>query len=144
MNNMSMTGMERCNKGDRQMLGVYLPANSSLSIKNIDTGFDSNMTVTCFTNTRAQNSILNIKSNNEYQYITNIRNSISYDCVPLLTSPRLSTEDIDKTFKIEIKYDNSVNLWITIITRMMKVSSSLDGMTAKIVSLSSIAKLSCL
>lgn len=108
MNNMSMTGMERCNKGDRQMLGVYLPANSSLSIKNIDTGFDSNMTVTCFTNTRAQNSILNIKSNNEYQYITNIRNSISYDCVPLLTSPRLSTEDIDKTFKIEIKYDNSV------------------------------------
>ena len=108
MNNMSMTGMERCNKGDRQMLGVYLPANSSLSIKNIDTGFDSNMTVTCFTNTRAQNSILDIKSNNEYQYITNIRNSISYDCVPLLTSPRLSTEDIDKTFKIEIKYDNSV------------------------------------
>lgn len=61
MNNMSMTGMERCNKGDRQMLGVYLPANSSLSIKNIDTGFDSNMTITCFTNTRAQNSILNIK-----------------------------------------------------------------------------------
>lgn len=108
MNNMSMTGMERCNKGDRQILGVYLPANSSLLIKNIDTVFDSNMTVTCFTNTRAQNSILNIKSNNEYQNITNIRNSISYDCVPLLTSPRLSTEDIDKTFKIEIKYDNSV------------------------------------
>lgn len=51
---------------------------------------------------------MNIKANNEYQYITNIRNSISYDCVPLLTSPRLSTEDIDKTFKIEIKYDNSV------------------------------------
>lgn len=107
MNNLKMVGTERCNTGDRQILGIYLPENSSAQVKVIDA--PSNLTFTFFSNIRTQNSYKTLQANtSEYQTIENIKNGASYDCVPLITSPRLTEEVINETCKIELKFNSSV------------------------------------
>lgn len=107
MQNMTMVGTERCNNGDRQILGVFVPQNASIQIKPIDIPKD--MTLTFFTNTRAQNSIQKITfSNKQYQTFTNTKNNTSYAAVPLITSTRLDQEKINQTYKIELKFGPDV------------------------------------
>lgn len=109
MENMKAVGTERCNTGDRQIFGIYLPENQSFQARMLEG--DQDLQVTFFTNTRAKNSFSTIKTNNSnYQTISNaLKNGTSPGAVPLLTSPRLtSATEINRTFKIELKYDNNV------------------------------------
>lgn len=103
MNNMKMVGAERCNTGDRQILGIYLAKDSSAQVRVIDA--PSNLTFTYFANNRAKNSYQTIKKDStDYQTIANSKNE---DCVPLITSLRLSEEIINQTYKIELKFNSS-------------------------------------
>lgn len=107
MENMKFTGTERCNTGDSQILGIYVPQNASFEIKYLNADF--NYKITFFTNNRAKNSILTLqKTVSDFQTVKNVaKDGNSYGAVPLITSPRLTEEKINKTYEIEIKYDLS-------------------------------------
>lgn len=107
LNNMKTISTERCNNGDRQILGIYLPADATADIKVVDA--DKDMQITFFTNTKNKNSFNSIKSSStENQTIKNVVSGVSYDSVPLITSPRLDSEnDLNRIFKIEIKFDST-------------------------------------
>lgn len=107
MSNLTLAGTERCNNGDRQILGIYLPAGASVSIKPVDA--EKNLDITFFTNTKPQNSFTTINSSNaEYQTIQNVASGNSYDSVPLITSVRLSEDNvIDRIYKFELKFNDS-------------------------------------
>ncbi len=114
MKNLSLAGTERCNNGDRQILGVFLPAGISAYVKVIDSDVD--FQITYFTNSKNYNGFNTVKaSSDEYQRISNPK----YDTVdedkksltatmPLITSPRLNEERIDVTYKLEIKFGPEV------------------------------------
>lgn len=109
MQNMKNVGTERCNTGDRQILGIFLPENQSFQAKMLEGRQD--LQITFFTNTRAKNSFSNIKCNSsEYQTISNtLKDGTMPGAVPLVTSPRLSEANvINRTFKIELKYNTDV------------------------------------
>lgn len=107
MKNLSLVGTERCNNGDRQILGIFLPENQSAQIKMIEG--NKNLQITFFTNTKLKNSFATINCNSEeYQTITNNKGSEFPASVPLVTSPRLDEEKINEVFKIEVKYDKNV------------------------------------
>lgn len=108
MENMSATGMTRCNTGDSQILGIYMPADSSVSIKLLDTGLNQKTTIWNWTDTRNQNSSSQIPADGSVLTLKNVRNSVSYDTVPLLTSPTLSEEKIDQVYRYQLNYDSSV------------------------------------
>lgn len=107
LKNLKDVGTERCNTGDRQILGIFLPEDASAEIRILSA--EKDLEITFFTNTRAQNSFNYIRLNNsEYQTIKNVVNSIGYASVPLITSPRLDENDvIDRVYKIEIKFNDS-------------------------------------
>lgn len=109
MQNMKNVGTERCNTGDRQILGIFLSENQSFQAKMLEGRQD--LQITFFTNTRAKNSFTSIKCNSsEYQTISNtLKDGTMPGAVPLVTSPRLSEANvIDRTFKIELKYNTGV------------------------------------
>lgn len=106
MKNLTLTGTERCNNGDRQILGIFLPADSSAWIRAVDS--DKDLQITFFTNTKTQNSFATVSAGSEeYSEIKNLRDGVSYDSVPLVTSPRLSEEKIDKIYRVELRFDAS-------------------------------------
>lgn len=108
MKNMSFIGTERCNTGDRQILGIYLPEGSSFLARTVSADAESDFQITFFTNTRAKNSFGSIsKTPGEYRTLSNVKSGVSYSSVPLITSPRLSEEITDKTYKIEVSFDGS-------------------------------------
>lgn len=106
--NLSLVGTERCNNGDRQILGIYLPESTSAEIRSIDA--EADLQITYLTNTKVKNSFSSVKiSNTDFQTVKNVASDgNSYAAVPLITSPRLKTNEIDKTFKIEIKFKEDV------------------------------------
>lgn len=109
MENLSFVGTERCNRGDRQILGIYVPKDASFKARNLSTNVENDFQITFFTNTRRQNSFSAIsKSPNVYSEIKNINGGVSYAAVPLITSPRLKEEKADVTYKIELSYDSNV------------------------------------
>lgn len=108
MQNMKNVGTERCNTGDRQILGIFVPENQNFQIKMIEG--DQNLQITFFTNTRAKNSFVSVNcKSTDYQTIQNTKGDTVPGAVPLVTSPRLeSATEINRTFKIEVKYNSSV------------------------------------
>lgn len=108
LSHLKNVGVSRCDNGDRQSLGIFLPADSAAAIKVIDSDVD--MQITYFTNTRAQNSFSTIyHANSEEQVLKNVKNDISYPSVPLITSPRLTTDEYpSKTYKIEVSFKSDV------------------------------------
>lgn len=108
MANMQLVGTERCNTGDRQILGIFVPENQNFQIKMIEG--DQNLQITFFTNTRAKNSFVSVNcKSTDYQTIQNTKGDTVPGAVPLVTSPRLeSATEINRTFKIEVKYNSSV------------------------------------
>ena len=110
MENLSMTGTERCNTGDRQILGIFVPQNAFFQARTLSSGVENNFEITFFTNNRMQNSFQSIhKSSSDYQKIANFKNNTYLaGAVPLITSPRLSKEKVDVTYTIELSYDKSV------------------------------------
>lgn len=106
MKNMSDTGMERCNAGDSQNLGIYLPSGTSAKIEYIsDDTLPSKFKITNCTNTRDHNNIYTSDTSID---IKSLRDNVSYDCIPLITSPRLTDETIDKTYSFRLTYKNDV------------------------------------
>lgn len=108
LSHLKNVGVERCDNGDRQSLGVFLSSDSEIQITVLDSDVD--LTITCFTNTRAQNSFVTLKKDADTpQSVKNVKTGVSYACVPLISSPRLTEDGYpDKTYKISVQYDSSV------------------------------------
>lgn len=71
MKNMSFIGTERCNTGDRQILGIYLPEGSSFLARTVSADAENDFQITFFTNTRAKNSFGSIsKTPGEYRTLS--------------------------------------------------------------------------
>lgn len=98
----------RCHAGDKQTLGVYMPSGSSVSIKVLSA--DKDIKLSFWGNDSAKESQTYLKTTNtNYVEFSNIRNSTSYDCVPFALSVQQERgEDVNKTYKIEVKYNSSV------------------------------------
>lgn len=106
--NLDMIGVGRCHAGDRQILGIYLPANSSAQIKVLDA--DKNISVNCLNNYSTRESGVTINCNSSaYQTIKNVNAGVSYDSVPLLTSAvQAQGVALDKTYQIELLFRDDV------------------------------------
>lgn len=108
MENMSLSGMERCNNGDRQILGIYLPEGAKATIKALDYDLSKKFEITFFNNTRSKNSFFYGEDNNtQYEFLNKVKDGNSYDSVPLITSPRLDSEEINKVYNFELTFDDS-------------------------------------
>ncbi len=106
--NMDLAEFSRCNYGDRQILGVYLSGNQSIKARVISS--DSNLSINFFNNDQHIESSKTLPSSGEWITIANIVDSTGYDAVPLLKSTVLSRSNtvINKTFKIELEYDETI------------------------------------
>lgn len=102
--NQDLVGVKRNNYGDRQHLGIYLPAGSSVNARVIDS--DYSLTVQFITNDAKKEISQVINKNGSWVTLKNVKNDISYSSVPLVTSPVLSKEntEINKVLKIELEY----------------------------------------
>ncbi len=115
--NMTLAGFSRCNSGDRQHLGIYLPSHASFKMKVIEG--NRNITVSMLANDayKETSQTINYQASdavevtNEYKESNPAQGKIpgNYANVPFLTSPKLNRyESIDTTCKIEIEYDTRV------------------------------------
>ena len=107
--NFNLVSMHRCNKGDRQPLGIYLPAGKSFKFRVLDAGRGT--VVDLINNDRFQERSLTVNYNSSNAYTT-IQNTVSgqaqssYDSVPLTVSLILGRGvDISTTYKIEMEYN---------------------------------------
>lgn len=100
--NLDNTDMKRCNYGDRQILGVYLPAGQKIKARIIQA--DNDILVATMTNDRqkddASQKLLQDKT------LLEIENKNQVSSVPFFTSTVLSKEktDLQKTFQVELQY----------------------------------------
>lgn len=103
--NMDIAGFSRCNYGDRQILGLFMPANSSIRVRTISS--ENNITIDFLANDSYKESSQTIKNDGNWVVVSNTK---SEDSVPLFRTIVLSKEKtvINKVFKIEIEYDESV------------------------------------
>jgi hypothetical protein len=107
--NMSMAGFSRCNNGDRQILGIYVPNGESLKAKIISS--DNDISVNFLKNDSNQESSQTIKNNGEWFTLQNtVEEENTGGSVPVFVSTVLSKEktDLTKTFKIELEYDTNI------------------------------------
>ena len=106
--NLDMIGVRRCNYGDRQNLGIYLPEGTSVKARALDT--DNDINVQYITNDANKEISQKISKNGEWITLQNTRDGVDYASVPLITSTVLSKEntDLTKTYKIELEYDETV------------------------------------
>lgn len=104
--NLDNTDMNRCNNGDRQILGVYLSAGEKIKARILEA--DSDILVATLTNDRqkddASQKLLKDKT------LLEIKNKNQVSSVPLFTSTVLSREktDLEKIFKVELQYSASL------------------------------------
>lgn len=108
--NFEFVGMNRCNKGDRQHLGIYLPAGKSFKFRVLKGG--RNTVIDLLNNDRLQERGLTVKYNTANDNYTTVQNTVSnqpassYDSIPLVTSIILGRGgDISTTYKIEMEYN---------------------------------------
>ena len=109
VNNMDKAGFSRSNYADRQILGVYLPAGSSIKARVLSS--DLNITIQYFNNdSYTEGSTTTINKNGDWVTIKNEKDSTSYASVPLINTNVLSKDanSINKTLKIELEYDNDI------------------------------------
>jgi hypothetical protein len=111
--NMRLAGFTRCNTGDRQILGIYMPAGTSARIRSLDA--DVNFTVQFITNDTHTEISQTVKSDGEWVELKNTKDDTDYDSVPLITSVMQGPtnqpsplDQINKTYKVELEYDTSV------------------------------------
>lgn len=81
--NITLIGVGRNRNGDRQNLGIYMPADTTAKIRVVDA--DSNFVVWMLGNyeTKETNFTLN-KTQSEYKVFENKKNNVSYSCVPFV------------------------------------------------------------
>lgn len=114
--NLNLAGTQRCHAGDGQILGVYMPANSEVAIKPIEMDKEINLKFLC--NYGSRETAFNIKNTNtDFVVFKNLKKvdvdgvsqTVSYDSVPLfITAFQEKDVPINKTYKIEIKFNDSV------------------------------------
>ena len=106
--NMYLAEFSRCNHGDRQILGIYLSANQSIKARVISS--ENNIAISFLNNDSHTESSTTLPTNGEWITLENKVNNIGFDSVPLLTSTVLSKSNtlINKTFKIELEYDEKI------------------------------------
>ena len=107
--NMNLVGFSRCNSGDRQILGIYLSEGQSIRARVLSSSNDIN--VSFLANDSKKESSMSIPMSGEWTTLTNVKDETSYDSIPVLTSTVLSKEQtkINKTYKIELEYDNTIS-----------------------------------
>ena len=106
--NMDLAEFSRCNYGDRQILGVYMSANQSIKARVLSS--ENNLSINFFNNDQHIESSKTLPSTGEWITVANIINDTGYDAVPLIKSTILSRANtvINKTFKIELEYDETI------------------------------------
>ena len=106
--NLDIIGVRRCNYGDRQNLGIYLPEGTSVKARVLDS--DNDINVQYITNDANKEISQKISKNGEWITLQNTRDGVDYASVPLITSTILSKEntDLTKIYKIELEYDEKV------------------------------------
>ncbi len=106
--NMDLAGFSRCNYGDRQILGIYMPKESSVKARILSS--DNDISVNFITNDTAKEISQTIKNDGNWITIQNKLNDGTYeDAVPYFRTTVLKTGDVSKVFKIELEYD--VDVW---------------------------------
>ena len=98
--NLDMIGVMRCNYGDRQNLGIYLPEGVSIKARILNA--DTDLKVQYITNDVNKEISQTLSKNGDWVTLQNIKDDIGYASVPLITSIVLSKEntDLTKTYKI--------------------------------------------
>lgn len=108
--NIALAGTHRCNSGDRQILGIYMPKESSIKVRALST--NGNMAITFITNDRQKEISQTLSNNGEWLTLQNKLNNGTYEAaVPYIKTAYLNKgdKDLTKTYKIELEYDTSVS-----------------------------------
>ncbi len=113
--NTANAGFSRCDTGDRQIFGIYMPSGSSVNIRLLS---DDIATTSTSTNGRLGFALLNNDSATETSsYVTfdkdgnytTFSNGSSVGGVPLFTSPILNKgQNIQTTYDVELSYDGDM------------------------------------
>ncbi len=106
--NMDLAGFSRCNYGDRQILGIYMPKGTSVRARILSS--DNNIDVNFITNDTAKEISQTLNQDGSWITLQNKLNNGTYeDAVPYFRTTVLSTGDLSKTFKIELEYGTDVS-----------------------------------
>ena len=108
VDNLKAIGVNRCHAGDRQILGVFMPAGSEIKVKATTT--DINLDLQMLSNYNNKISFANLKKDNtNFATIKNVATDGECDSVPFATSVIQSKGvEINKTYKIIVSYNKSV------------------------------------
>ncbi len=86
---MAAVGTNRGNNHDRQNLGIYMPAGSTMRVRQVDSGFGKDLSLTLYaddqekeTNTASQTAVYSIPANGDWVTLT-----AAHDSVPLIKTP---------------------------------------------------------
>ncbi len=109
--NMTAAGFSRCNSGDRQILGIYLPEGASFEMRLCEGTPD--LVVSMLNNDAYKETSVKLTSeefavlSNDYKENDPAKGKEPgvYACVPLVTTPKLARgEDISTVYDIEVRY----------------------------------------
>lgn len=106
--NMDLVGTRRCNYGDRQILGVYLPANTKIRARILSAS--NNIAIRFLANDSAvEGNGVTLSTNGSWAEIQNIKNDVSYDSVPLFTTSVMGKGvPLNTVFKVELEYTSTI------------------------------------
>ena len=105
--NMDKAGFIRCNYGDRQILGVYVPKGESVNVRAVSA--TKNLGIQFFANDSAIETSATLPSDGEWITIRNTKNEKDYDAVPVITTPVMEKGvELNKTFVIEVEYEKDI------------------------------------
>ena len=106
MSHLEDVNVRRCHAGDKQILGVFMPADSSVYIKTISA--DKNIKISFWGNntTKECEKYINYLAEDFVEF-KNINNSVGYDSVPFVQSMQQDKGvSVNKTYVIEVKYNS--------------------------------------
>lgn len=106
MSHLEDVNVYRCHAGDKQILGVFMPADSSVYIKTISA--DKNIKISFWGNntTKECEKYISLAAE-DYVEFKNVNNKVSYDSVPFVQSMQQDKRvSVNKTYIIEIKYNS--------------------------------------
>ena len=106
--NLDMVETNRGNLADSQILGVYMPASSSIKVRAINA--PDHMTISFITNDPKKEITQQLSNDGSWQTIQNKLDNKVSAAVPFVKTSYLGRyeKDINQTYKIEIEYDHSV------------------------------------
>lgn len=108
IDNLKAINVNRCHTGDRQILGVFMPAGSEIKIKPTEVDVDLNLQMLSNYNNKISFDSIK-KGGMEFATIKNVATDGECDSVPFVVSVvQPKGESINKTYKIVVNYDSSV------------------------------------